>query len=92
MANKPVRVTSPGASDTLEKTSGASKAENMRTKADLSEQKGRDMDMSRDPYAHDDGYANQPYKESGYPDGENAYSYDDVMSGGKPRTNLRAKK
>ena len=84
-ARKSATVAGPGASDTLEKTSGASKAENMRTKGALS------GDMSKqgpDPYAHDDGYANQPYKASGYPEGQNGATYDDALSGGK--TNLRA--
>lgn len=39
------------------------------------------------PYAHD-GYSDQHYKPSGCADGQYGDIYDDVMSGGKTKTNL----
>lgn len=77
-------VTGPGASDTLDRTAASGK-ETMKTKGEVS------MDSGKDPYAHDDGYTNQPYKDGGYPDGESTYQYDDVMSGSiKKATPTRA--
>lgn len=68
---------SPGVEDTV-KTNSAKET-------DMKEKGPMKVDANGMPIGKqdvwDDGYSDMPYKDSGYPEGEYDYQYDDVMSG-----------